>query len=748
MGKLFKILLYLVGAVAVLVLVAVLAVTLFIDPNDYKDRIEAMVEERTGRELAIDGDIRLSFFPWIGVETGPAVLSNAEGFGPEPFARMEHAGIKVRLLPLIRKQVEVDTIILRGATVHLARDAQGRTNWEDLIPEGQQPSDTETVGGGLAGLVVAGIQLRNSTVTWRDAVTGTQYSASEIDLETSEVAFGRPFDVRLGMELSSETSPISARLTLNARPTINPDTQVFRLDDLEFRARSQVSGDDEPLPLDFGLRANAVLDLAAGTGELSDLELRAWNVRATGSAELSQLNTTPAYSAELDVLEFSPAELLSQLHGEAPETADDGVLQRAGASLVAEGTTESVTLGLQEAYLDDTNIHGSLSIDPLAEMAMRFQLDIGAINLDRYLSPGQQKAAEDAPLASPGEAVAAGGSLIPVETLRGLNLNGTVRAESLTMAGVTATDIEVTVKAADGQVRIHPLQADFYQGRYSGDVRIDATGERPRLSMDEHLQGVQAGPLLQDAAGRAWMTGLGDMKLTSTADLSSPEAAKRSLSGQFEFDFSNGAIFGINIAQRIRQAVSLLQGGAMDLERGEARTDFSSFTVKADMDSGVIRANTVRLVSPLLEISGGGTIDLSRDQVDLTFTPVLSEAMADQAGESLRQLTGKPIPLKFSGSLLEPKISLDVASALRGRVEDQVREEVGRRLMDALGGRDEEPEQEQAPAEPPAQEKAETGDADDGLTAAERKAQRQTERRKARQEAREQEQTEGDDGGG
>ncbi len=65
------------------------AVYLFFDPNDYKDRIAAAVKQSTGRELLLPGKLSLSIFPWIAIETGEASLGNPPGFGNEKFPDAE-----------------------------------------------------------------------------------------------------------------------------------------------------------------------------------------------------------------------------------------------------------------------------------------------------------------------------------------------------------------------------------------------------------------------------------------------------------------------------------------------------------------------------------------------------------------------------------------------------------------------------------------------------------------------------------
>jgi len=96
-----------VAALVVLVIAVGIVISLVIDPNDYKDEIVQAVKTRTGRDLTIGGDIKLSLFPWLGVELKALELSNAPGFGAQPFARVQAVGVKARLLPLLRKKLEV-----------------------------------------------------------------------------------------------------------------------------------------------------------------------------------------------------------------------------------------------------------------------------------------------------------------------------------------------------------------------------------------------------------------------------------------------------------------------------------------------------------------------------------------------------------------------------------------------------------------------------------------------------------------
>src|SRR3569623_1095234 len=133
MKKAVKTSVWIVGGLLALLAAAALFIVLTFDPNKYKAEIAAAVSQATGRELTISGDIRLPLFPWLGVELGAMELSNAPGFGSEPFVSITSAAVKVKLLPLLRKEVQAEAVTLTGLRLHLRRDAAGRNNWADLV---------------------------------------------------------------------------------------------------------------------------------------------------------------------------------------------------------------------------------------------------------------------------------------------------------------------------------------------------------------------------------------------------------------------------------------------------------------------------------------------------------------------------------------------------------------------------------------------------------------------------------------
>jgi AsmA protein len=195
-----KILSVVVGAAVAVIAVALLAVKLFVDPNDYKPRIATAVKNATGRELLLQGAIKLSVFPWIALELGPASLGNPPGFSDEPFVSFEHASVRVKLLPLLSKRLEVGRVEVDGLDLKLLKNAEGKGNWEGFgRSEGPAPAAAPPKAGGEALQGIEGIKITNARVTYENL------TLTNLNLETG--AFVDKGVVPVTLRVDAERGP-------------------------------------------------------------------------------------------------------------------------------------------------------------------------------------------------------------------------------------------------------------------------------------------------------------------------------------------------------------------------------------------------------------------------------------------------------------------------------------------------------------------------------------------------------------
>jgi len=239
MKKTLKILGIALAAVAGLLVVAAIALSLLFDPNQYKGEVIRLVKEKTGRELKIQKKIGWSFFPRLGIEAGGLELSNAPGFGASPFARIDAAGVHVALFPLLGGRIDIASVYARGLELNLARDSTGRSNWADLggekkpapnePPASEAPADIKLP---IQGLAVGALDIKRTTIRWQDAQSGSQYVVKNLSLDTSRFASNVPMDLQLGFDLERrQAAPV--KVHIRSRMTVTPDS--LKLSKLEFR---------------------------------------------------------------------------------------------------------------------------------------------------------------------------------------------------------------------------------------------------------------------------------------------------------------------------------------------------------------------------------------------------------------------------------------------------------------------------------------------------------------------------------
>ena len=224
----------------VLVVVVALAAPLLFDPNDYKDTIAREVKARTGRDLTITGDMQLSVLPWLGVTVGEIRLGNAPGFGEEPFARLDSAQVRVKLLPLINREVRMDTVSVQGLALNLIRDEAGRGNWEDRAGLAAGDKGDGAEGKAIAAFALGGVRVEDAAASYTDAVTGEQLGLTDVDLHTGAVQLGEPVDAELSLRFSHPQA--MGRLTGKARLHYDLSAARYGADGIDMTLETQAPG--------------------------------------------------------------------------------------------------------------------------------------------------------------------------------------------------------------------------------------------------------------------------------------------------------------------------------------------------------------------------------------------------------------------------------------------------------------------------------------------------------------------------
>jgi len=698
MGKFLKFILWLVVALAALVAIAALVLPMVIDPNDYKAEIATAVEKQTGRTLTIEGDITLSVFPWLGLDIGPTQFSNAAGFDEPSMARMEAVQVRVKLLPLLRKQLEVDKIRLSGLQLYLAKDKQGLTNWADLTAPAKagEPTDkaaTETAGdaaaGGLERLAIGGIEVTGASLHWDDRSSDSRYEVNELSLTTGAIEPGEAFDLNLQMQLLSTQPAIKTGLSLRGELLIATDLDALTITG----AKLEVDAQGDSLPdgqVRAALTTDVSLGLAAQTLLLPNMVLETLGLQITASVTGADISSdAPRFNGTLAIAEFVPRKVLQALGEAAPVTADDSVLRKADANMAWDASLQHFAASALTAHLDETTLNGELKVQSFDAPAITFALLLDQIDIDRYLPPatGQEGGAEGASgdkAAGSSGGKGAGKSSpqsgeLPLEPLRNLNLNGELRMAQLKAFNLRSRDVLIQIRARDGVLDISPLTAKLYEGAIDVDLKLDARKDTPRFTVKESLTGVQAGPLLKDLTGDDPLLGTANVKADLNTAGSNVDEILNALKGTAEFSFKEGAINGVNIAALIREAQATLKGQPAPKQEQPNQTDFALMQGTATVTNGLVKNDDLILQSPLLRITGAGEVNLPKEAVDYMLTTKFVGSLEGQGGKGYQELEGLSVPVHVGGTFSKltyaPDLGAVAKDAAKAEVEKRVQEE-------------------------------------------------------------------------
>ena len=685
------------GTLVVLVVCAAIVLPLVIDPNEYKPALVEQVKKRTGRDLRIDGDIELSVFPWLGVELGKTTLSNAPGFSDPLFASTDAVAIRVKLLPLLSKRVEMGTVTVHGLDLNLARDRSGRTNWDDLVAAGAadaaakpaqpSPAPEEPSRAPALALAIGGLDIRDANVSWNDAQSGKSYEIRNLSASTGGLTVGEPVDFTIGLDVAAADPPISGRIDAEGRMHYDAATKRARIEGLE--VAGAFSGDTLPGgEASLALAANVEHDGGTQTLDIAGLELEVADLELRGDMRVSGLDSAPWTEGNLRIEQFNPKQLLASLGGASIDTADPEALTRASLQATVGGRPNALVIDPITIRLDESTLSGRLSVPNLASQSLRFDLAVDAIDADRYLPP--EKAKEDGSggtsgvATTPGTAVG-GAAKPPNEALRSLDVAGRMRIGKLKAAKLNMSDVDVSLEAKDGVIRLSPIGANLYEGTYRGNIVVDARGEVPRTEVDENLSGVLAGPLLADLQGKERITGRANVNIAMHATGATADAVQKSLNGSASFVFTDGAIKGVNVARMIREAYARIKGTKLPPEEAVQQTDFSEMRATMHVTNGVATNDDFIVMTPLLRINGKGKADLPAQSVDYLVKATIVKSLQGQGGESLDDLVGIPIPIRVTGSFAEPRYALDTKALAEELARDKVKEQLSDTIDKKIG---------------------------------------------------------------
>jgi AsmA protein len=271
--------------------------------------------------------------------------------------------------------------------------------------------------------------------------------------------------------------------------------------------------------------------------------------------------------------------------------------------------------------------------------------------------------------------------------LRKLNARGALKIGQATFANLKFENLELNVNARDGDVKLAPMQAAMYGGRYRGNIGIDASTPVAALAMDADVSDVNFAPLFKDMFKTQRISGRGHAGAKLAARGKTTDAWFKSLSGNVDFKVADGALEGTDLWYEIRRARALLKQQPLPAASSPARTAFTSLQGTGKMTNGVLANDDLVAATQYLRINGQGSVNLVESTLDYRLnTVVLKIPQAAAAGTDERELVDAEIPVRVTGTLASPKVRPDLEAYLKGQVKKKVEDKLKDKLKDKLRG--------------------------------------------------------------
>jgi AsmA protein len=685
-----------VGALLGLVVIGAIAIVMLVDPNDYRDDIAKLVQQKTGRPLEIRGKLGLKLFPWIALEVNDVRLGNPPGYGDDPFLTVTSANVGVKLLPLLHKQVEVRRVSIDGLSVTLVSRSAEQNNWKDLS-ESKEPAPAES--SGAAKTSIAGVDVSKATLIYRDEAKKSVARLTGLEIHTGALGGSDPVDAEVKFDYDEGGTAKVAHVETKARILMPPESSRIEVQKLDTKADwfgTPAEGESKPAskPLAIAVRAPSLaLDTKAETLAPATLDLKVGDLPVKVDVQGEHLFGAYVLDGKIQVPKTSPRELMKSFDIEPPTTSDPKALS--AFSLVSNFrlTEKQLQLSALDLALDETTVKGTFGIDDLEAMALRFDLEVNGIDLDRYMAPEKKeevKTAGGSAPASVGEAVPP--TQLPLEMLRSLNLQGKLRVGRAKVADMPFTDVRLPIEAKDGRTRLGPTQAKLFGGTYDGNIVLDAKPAQATLSMDEHVKSIDIGALMKAGFETTRIVGRGNASAKLNAIGNTDQAMFKTLSGNIDFDVKDGAVTGLDLWYELRRAVALFKRQELPVRpAGEPKTAFNALSGSALVDKGVLRNDDLLVDMSYVRAKGKGTLALESQAVDYRLVTEIYKLPEGDA--SMTDLKAAEIPVTITGTLADMKVRPDVEGYLKSRFKkevdkkvDEKKEELRKKLGDKLKG--------------------------------------------------------------
>ncbi len=683
MGKLIKIV-----AVLGLLIIAVLAgIILTTDVNQYKGQVVQLVKDNTGRDFDISGKLKLvpSLIPTIAVEG--VSLGNASWAKEKNMLSVSKFEVQVSLMPLLKKNIQVNRIILIEPNIHLETNKEGVGNWVFAKKtDKKETTSDETASGDMPSLNVNEVVIKEATLVYSDGVKGVTQKLSINELSIEADSFSNPLE--LVLDASFNDIPISASGKLGSVNSLTGNKEFpvdinASVNNIEFAVKGAIAKPKDAKGIDVTMSLNmdsltSVSEITKslnmepskpvsgktkqelpavgpinisgnfvekdGAYSLNNLKANIDKTTITGSGKIADPENLKGVTFSIDLNSPSLSDLNTLAGSELPNMAP---LSFSGKLSDKDNSYEAKGFKLQ---VGDIKISGDASANISGKRpALTASLKADTLNLTPFMSEEKEKQKKEKVF--PADA-------LPLDKLKTADANITFKTKKLITKDITVDDVDLSLILKNGNLKISK-KGKTAGGTLAANINLDgSSGKSATLNNEITLKQVELGQIQAIKEKDLLTGGKTDVSIKLKGKGASVSAIMAKANGKILIKTGKGKLS--NSALDTASADILV--GTLSMLSPDAKKEDGSIlecaVVNFNIKDGMATADKgIALSTNKMNVIGTGIINLKTEELDIGITPKAKEGV----GLNLGQLAGL---VRIGGTIANPSPKADTKAAL------------------------------------------------------------------------------------
>ncbi|MFP7607450.1 outer membrane assembly protein AsmA [Serratia quinivorans] len=353
-----------------------------------------------------------------------------------------------------------------------------------------------------------------------------------------------------------------------------------------------------------------------------------------------------------------------------------GIKGDGSADVVYQQTPQQLALSQLSLGVNDSTFSGDASIQFGEIPAYTLNLTSAAVNFDAFSgwqSSSSQVSQVQNVTSSPVIASQMDDAQQNLEVLREFDAQLNLSVDQLTYRGMNISHLSTQAENRQGLLTLHSFSGQVAGGDFALPGTLDARGRRPVISVQPMVKQVELGSILKAFEMPQVMTGKFSMQGDLTGDRLTSQSFERRWQGTAQLAMQDAQLHGLNIQQLIQQAVARNDSSVRGQDDYQRYTEVKQLSAKASLNQGTVKITELGADSPLLKLSGNGTVDMPGKQCDMQLNVRVTGGWKGR-DDLIEQLQKTPIPLRVYGPWNQLNYQLQVDQVLRKTLQNRAKD--------------------------------------------------------------------------